>query len=302
MQDGIIKSMFRSAVTGAELLLGDPPLPVRYHAEFPWGTLQVTEEAHESIGLQPLMPVQDGSAMRYPLLGESPRTDIIVASHEQITEARGETRGGEESGYNRLIIMNWSGGVAVLAGLDSRDATRKQLLDQLLNVVRDADPLEAGPMSPDELLADIYEAQTHIPMREYIENEIAEYMAFRFAQHLRDILPTQYGQWVEARGNQSLMKRLRVLGGATVILNAVSLMQVELGFEERSTLAFGATLAGVRALLREVKRHQVAMVGRRTLLDSDAFNSAATISDGVFGMFSKRAFEERFMEPPKNST
>jgi hypothetical protein len=266
--------------------------PMAYHVDAPWGSIQVTEDAHHAYEISPSQTVEAGPAGEpFGSRPESdgPRIDIILAGPGEMTEI---TPIGDDGFWCATGIHR--NGVAVAAGhMDDKSTQLEVHINHALEAFRSTLPDDAD-ISDEELEEQIVDFDGH-PLRESLAHTMPEAFTAHLASNVHEALLSTTNQWQHARSNEAFTNKTmaKTLGGifigGPVIATSVLLGRAaEVLIPSAYTAAYGATLA-VNSI-----RYVLGSSQRQRFFTNRSHRYAGQAAQSLFELYSSEHFDQNF--------
>lgn len=266
--------------------------PMAYHKTFNWGSLQVTEQAHDAYEMMPLAVVEAGGVglPRTPFAQGEPRVDIVLAGPEEHTEEPVSGRlWGDVGIHNR--------GTAMVFGYSEDKATQREAaIKQVIAQVRHT--LNIGESATDaEILSIVTVGDEEIPFTDAIDHIVVQGHIHHFAEVTRHLVEEAQFKWWGSTANRTHLVHLRNLA----VLNTVGVGPAIVAGAEITKSATGMllfpslwTAVSGTLIMRSVIAHIKSAPKRNAVYRQMAEVRAATVSGDIHDMYCASHFNRQY--------
>jgi hypothetical protein len=274
-----------------ELNMPELELPMSYGMNCGWGTIQVTEGAHEAYGLTPLVPtVTDRSDLRATNDTTKSLVKVVLAAPHELPEPP-----QEGSIWTSHVQSKSDIGILVGLGMDlprAKELKKASLFEQF-------QPLLGEDLTIDEVLGRMV-TPDNVPIIDTIEAQTKSLIAHQLSNSVSDETSIALAARERHYDNMSIKQRLQILGGVGITstfapLFVVTALEVPL---QPASLAFPAATALTTAVLssRSLGRWLRQQPTREAAFSNHADYAGQLVGDNFHDAYCTNHFDNQFTQ------
>lgn len=258
-------------------------LPLEYTIPYRWGSLQVTEEAHEAYGLIPLtLTVEADKHDELPKTNSS--IDLLIVGPDQLVD--------EDAKYQGRIMISSTAKtskdkIQIAMGLNGDlDTINKEIKSSLF-----------GFLGVEEL-----ESTEALGLSEQLEHDTPQMIVHRFIDGIDEYLPLVYSVWAENNHNKKFIKSMTTLGGIALgipTLQLAAIAATDLVIDTQSLLISSAASFGALLKVRkEVKDKLTSSGSNEHMLRIASELATKVVCSDIHSSFCSHEFDSEFRNRP----
>ncbi len=264
-------------------------LPVEYTVPYSWGTLQVTEAAHQAYGLNPLVATTNSRSKTTTLPSDSaPHVDVLLIAPEE----------GEDHippGAFALRPTLHKEGVSLIVGFGNDRASlgeefKRGLLGQLQMIAN----------TDDEDILERVTNEDGVSALEALEHEVPQALAHGLAIGVKEGLENPLVSWERMQSNKKFLGFVArmgglAVGGSTVILTSPNFVAPELPMTYgRLVIPTAFAVSSLALNYRTIRRWLQTSDYREIAVQESAELKAMEVSTSLHQTYCRQHFDEQF--------
>jgi hypothetical protein len=271
-------------------------LPVEYTVPHPWGTLQVTEAAHQAYGLNPLVTTTNGRLESFSPSDATPRVDVLLTAPQ-------EHKDHIPTGLVATKPILHKEGVRLIVSLgNDKTSLGEEFKHGLLS------HLQMIANIDDENILEHITDYNGVSALEAIQHEVPQAIAHGLATCVKESLVDPLASWEQMQSNKKFLGFVARMGsfavsGSALILTAPDLVTPELPMTYGRLVAPAAFTIGTLALnYRSIRRWLQASDYRTIVMNEKVDLKAMEVSESIHETYCREYFDEQFEQRVNGTT